>query len=142
MPSLDRRHHVQCLHPVEYSPSALRQADNLDPWLQLWFATALRDGISLSAAGDYATFREVASNAVRTLLTRTGSAANTDRAAETVIEGFGEVEAHSDVRPGLQAIHNSGIKVMAVTMPAPSHERQVILCLLTGTACTAHLHPY
>ena len=77
----------------------------------------MRDGISLSAAGDFATFREVASNAVRTLLAQTGSAADTGKAAETVVEGFGEVEAHSDVHPGLQAIHDSGIKVIAVRMP-------------------------
>jgi 2-haloacid dehalogenase len=79
--------------------------------LQLWFATVLRDGIALSASGGFATFREIASNAVKQMMAKAGSSQNPDEAAANVIQGFEEVQAHPDVLPGLQAIHHAGIQV-------------------------------
>ena len=79
--------------------------------LQLWFATVLRDGIALSASGGFATFREIASNAIKQMMTKSGSSQNPDEAAASVIQGFDEVQAHPDVLPGLRAIHEAGIQV-------------------------------
>ena len=45
------------------------------------------------------------------MLADSGSAAKIDEAAAYVLAGFDEVAAHSDVVPGLTAIHNSGIQV-------------------------------
>ncbi len=85
--------------------------------MQLWFATTLRDGIAISASGGFATFREIASNSVKQLLAKAGHSENSEKAAADVIKGFEEVQAHSDVLPGLQAIHSLGIKVGMLICP-------------------------
>ena len=79
--------------------------------MQLWFATTLRDGIAISASGGFASFRDIASNSVKQLLAKTGHSGDSEQAAADVIKGFEEVQAHSDVLPGLRAIHDAGIKV-------------------------------
>ncbi len=81
---------------------------------QLWFATVLRDGISISASGGFATFKDIASNAVKQLMAKAGSSQDSDKAAADIIKGFEEVQAYPDVLPGLQAIHSAGIKASTV----------------------------
>ena len=82
--------------------------------MQLWFATVLRDGISISASGGFATFKDIASNAVKQLMAKAGSSQDSNKAAADIIKGFDEVQAYPDVLPGLQAIHNAGIKASTV----------------------------
>ncbi|CAL5228758.1 g11945 [Coccomyxa viridis] len=86
-----------------------------DNALELWFATTLRDGIAISASGGFASFRDIASNSVKQLLAKTGHSGDSEQAAADVIKGFEEVQAHSDVLPGLRAIHDAGIKVCTMT---------------------------
>lgn len=81
--------------------------------LQLWFATVLRDGIGVSAAGGFATFKDIASNAVKTLMAKAGALQDPDEAAAHVIQGFDEAQAYPDVLPGLQAFHKAGIRVIS-----------------------------
>ena len=59
----------------------------------------------------FASFRDIASNSVKQLLAKTGHSGDSEQAAADVIKGFEEVQAHSDVLPGLRAIHDAGIKV-------------------------------
>ena len=79
--------------------------------MQLWFATTLRDGIAISASGGFATFRDIASSTAKQLMAKAGCSGNLEQAAADIIKAFEEVQAHSDVFPGLQAIHKAGIKV-------------------------------
>ena len=88
--------------------------------MQLWFATTLRDGIAISASGGFATFRDIASSTAKQLMAKAGCSGNSEEAAADIIGGFEEVQAHSDVLPGLQAIHKAGIKVtMLLYAPLP-----------------------
>ena len=97
---------------------------------QLWFATTLRDGIAISAAGGFATFRDIASAIVKQLLAKAGCSGNSEEAAATVIKGFEEVQPHSDVLPGLQAIHSAGIEV----------GKLICSLLPPAQSCTARLY--
>ena len=82
--------------------------------MQLWFATTLRDGIAISASGGFATFRDIAISTAKQLMAKAGWSGNSDEAAADIIKGFEEVQAHSDVLPGLQAIHKAGVKVIVL----------------------------
>jgi 2-haloacid dehalogenase len=84
--------------------------------LDTWFAATLRDGFALTAAGAYPPFRDVAADALRTLLAAGGTTgAEATAGVETVLAGFTELPVHPDVGPGLRRIHESGIRLVTLT---------------------------
>ncbi|MGH3369377.1 MAG: haloacid dehalogenase type II, partial [Nocardioidaceae bacterium] len=84
--------------------------------LDAWFAATLRDGFALTAAGAYPSFRDVAGDALRSLLASHGvDEADVSGAVEQVLAGFAELPAHPDVSPGLHRIHAAGIRLITFT---------------------------
>lgn len=84
--------------------------------LDAWFAATLRDGFALTAAGAYPSFRDVASDALRALLTSAGvDEAAVPGAIGQVLAGLAELPAHPDVSPGLHRIHAAGIRLVTFT---------------------------
>jgi 2-haloacid dehalogenase len=79
--------------------------------LELWFTRTLRDGIILTATGDYAPFRAVADNALRVV---TGHRVD-DAAVAHVLDGFAELPAHPDVEPALRRMTAGGVRVVCLT---------------------------
>jgi 2-haloacid dehalogenase len=69
--------------------------------LELWFASILRDGFALTAAGAYADFRTVALGVLRGQLARVEALRrDPGEAAEHIVAGFGELDVHPDVHEG------------------------------------------
>lgn len=81
-----------------------------------WFAATLRDGFALTSAGAYPSFRDVAGDALRSLLASQGVAqADFAGAIEQVLAGFAELPAHPDVSLGLHRIQAAGIRLITLT---------------------------
>jgi 2-haloacid dehalogenase len=73
-----------------------------------WFAGVLRDGISLTAAGGFATFRDIAADGLRGL-------GASDQGVEQVLDGFTELDVHPDVPEGVRALRAAGLRLATLT---------------------------
>jgi 2-haloalkanoic acid dehalogenase type II len=80
--------------------------------LETWFASTLRDGIALAAAGAYAEFRTVALGVLRGMLAGVEAP---DEAAEHILEGFGELDVHPDVPDGIRMLADTGVHMATLT---------------------------
>ncbi len=79
----------------------------------LWFASVLRDGFALATAETRATFAELAEQNLRGLLAPLGLE-DPAEAVDTVMAGFGEMDVHPDVGPGLEALR--ALRIQLVTL--------------------------
>ena len=79
--------------------------------LEAWYTRTLRDGMALSATGDYAGFTEVAEAALRGLTNYTVS----DEQVAAVMEGFGELPAFPDAVPAITSLAEAGLRVACLT---------------------------
>jgi 2-haloacid dehalogenase len=77
-------------------------------------AATLRDGFALTAAGGYAEFEALAAGALDEVLRTLAPEAGTVE-RETVLDAFGELGVHDDIRPGLEAAHAAGLAVSTLT---------------------------
>jgi 2-haloacid dehalogenase len=75
--------------------------------LDVWFASTLRDGFALTAAGAYAPFREVALAVLRGLLD--------DRAAQRILVRFTELDVHPDVPDGMRRLAGAGVRLATLS---------------------------
>ena len=92
--------------------------------LEAWFAATLRDGFAVTAAGGYASFRDVAADALRTLLAAHG--VDDADAVEKVLAGFPELPPHPDVGPGLRRIHDLGVRLVTLTNGASAMSERML----------------
>lgn len=114
----------------DMSPMAQRFEDiGAPPHLaKLWFATLLRDGFALTAAGASRPFAELGTAALRTVLHGVDLDRDTDAAVDHVMSGFPELGVHPDVPDGVRALRASGRRLVTLTNGATS----VSEALLTG----------
>ncbi|MEZ2388327.1 haloacid dehalogenase type II [bacterium RCC_150] len=82
---------------------------------KLWFATLLRDGFALTAAGDNPAFADIGAEALRGLLPNTGLNRGVDEAVEHIISGLAGLELHPDVPDGVRALKRSGYTLVTLT---------------------------
>ena len=101
----------------DMSPMAGRFADIGAPehLAKLWFATLLRDGFALTAAGAHKPFAELGVAALGIVLQ--GFELNRDLGAATahVMDGFSQLTAHPDVPEGVRALRRSGHRLVTLT---------------------------
>ena len=84
--------------------------------LEVWFASTLRDGFALTAAGAYADFRTVALGVLRGRLAQVEALQRDPaEAAEYVVDGFGELDVHPDVEEGLRKLADAGVRMATLT---------------------------
>lgn len=81
----------------------------------LWFATLLRDGFALTAAGDQASFSRLAVECARDLFARHGGVDDVDGAAEHIVAGMRELRVHPDVADGVRALRAAGARLMTLS---------------------------
>lgn len=81
--------------------------------LRLWFASVLRDGIALAAAGATAPFAEVAAETLRGLLRPL--TADLEAAVEHVMTGFSTLGVHPDVAPGVESLTALGLRLATLS---------------------------
>jgi 2-haloacid dehalogenase len=79
--------------------------------LEAWYTRTLRDGMALSATGDYVPFSEVAEAALRGLTHYTVS----DEQVAAAMAGFGELPAFPDALPAITSLSEAGLRVACLT---------------------------
>lgn len=82
---------------------------------KLWFATLLRDGFALTAAGDNGSFAGIGGEALRGLFA--GMELNRDigAAVQHVMAGLSSLGLHPDVTEGINALHDAGYRLATLT---------------------------
>jgi len=119
----------------DMSPMARRFTDVGAPehLAKLWFASLLRDGFALAAAGASAPFADVGRGVLRTLLTGVRLERPLDDAIEHVLAGFSELGVHPDVMDGVRALRRHGLRLVTLTNGSASVAER----LLTGAGVRA-----
>lgn len=82
---------------------------------KLWFATLLRDGFALAAAGGKGTFADIGAEALRGLLVGVGIDTNLDQAVKHVMAGMASLRLHPDVPAGVRALRTAGYRLVTLT---------------------------
>jgi 2-haloacid dehalogenase len=114
----------------DMSPMAGRFADVGAPehLARLWFATLLRDGFALTAAGAQRPCAELGVAALRTVLRGIELNRDFDAAIGHVMDGFAQLAVHPDVPDGVRALRRSGRRLVTLT----NGSTQVAERLFTG----------
>lgn len=99
---------LMSLEPLRERLTAIGQPAHL---LEAWYTRTLRDGMALSATGDYVPFADVAEAALRGLTSYTIS----HEQVAQVMAGFAELPAFPDALPAITALTDAGIRVALVT---------------------------
>jgi 2-haloacid dehalogenase len=101
----------------DMSPLAQRFTDIGAPahLAKLWFATLLRDGFALTAAGASRPFAELGADALRTVLHGVDLDRDVGGVVDHVMSGFGELAVHPDVPDGIRALRASGRRLVTLT---------------------------
>ncbi|GHD77750.1 2-haloacid dehalogenase [Salinibacterium amurskyense] len=91
-----------------------------------WFASILRDGFALTAVGTEARFLNIATTNARDSLGASPLNMPIDEAVDAVIAAFSNVSLHSDVAPGIRALHDAGHRLFTLSNgPASNAERML-----------------
>src|SRR3954454_12320093 len=77
----------------------------------LWFASVLRDGFALTAAGENATFAGIAPDLLLLQLPQAHLTRPVEEAADHVMDGFARLELHPDVASGVDRLHGDGFRL-------------------------------
>ncbi len=94
---------------------ALFEAVGTPPGLaKTWFASVLRDGFALAAAGEARAFSDIAAGQLRVLLSGFKISHPLDEAVATIMAGFTSLDVHDDVPASLRAL--AGMDVTAMTL--------------------------
>lgn len=82
---------------------------------KLWFASLLRDGFALTAAGDNPAFADVGAEALRVVFTGLRLNRDVDAAVQHVMAGLSRLGLHPDVEEGITALHDAGYRLATLT---------------------------
>jgi 2-haloacid dehalogenase len=101
----------------DMSPLADRFAETGAPaaLAKLWFATLLRDGFALTAAGDNRAFSEIGAEALRGLLAGVDLTMEADAAVDHIVQGIAGLGLHPDVPDGVSALKDAGYRLVTLT---------------------------
>jgi 2-haloacid dehalogenase len=101
----------------DMAPMAERFADVGAPELlaKVWFASLLRDGFALAAAGGKETFARLAGGALQAALAAAPLSRPADDAAQHVLSGFADLGVHPDVPDGVRFLHQHSLRLVTLT---------------------------
>jgi 2-haloacid dehalogenase len=102
---------IETLASLEPLRARLTQTGQPPGLLEAWYTRTLRDGMALSATGDYTGFTEVADAALRGLTHYTVS----DDQVAYVMAGFDELPAFPDALPAVTQLAEAGLRVACLT---------------------------
>jgi len=80
-----------------------------------WFASLLRDGFALTAAGASASFAELGSGLLGVQLAGLSLDRGLTAAVEHIMDGFTSLELHPDVVPGIAALADLGLRLVTLS---------------------------
>jgi 2-haloacid dehalogenase len=81
----------------------------------LWFASVLRDGFALTAAGENPTFAGIARELLVLQLSEAQLNRSVEEAADHVMDGFARLELHADVASGIDRLHGDGFRLATLS---------------------------
>jgi 2-haloacid dehalogenase len=99
---------LMSLEPLRERLTQIGQPPHL---LEAWYTRTLRDGMALSATGDYVPFTDVAEAALRGVTSYTVS----DEQVAQIMAGFNELPAFPDALPAITSLTEAGIRVACLT---------------------------
>lgn len=101
----------------DMAPMARRFAEIGAPELtaKVWFASLLRDGFALAAAGASERFSVIGAGALRSVLLGAALRMDMDAAVQHVMDGFSCLEVHPDVPDGIRALAAAGARLVTLT---------------------------
>lgn len=82
---------------------------------KLWFATLLRDGFALTAAGENPGFTRIGAEALRGLLPGAVITSGLDDAVDHIMEGMASLGLHPDVTGAIRALKTEGYRLITLT---------------------------
>ena len=112
----------------DLSPMADRFADvGAPPALAgQWFASVLRDGFAITAAGGQERFSDIADAVLRTVLADVALVRPVDEAVEHVMSGFSALPVHPDVADGVRALRAAGHRLVTLSNGSASVAEQLL----------------
>jgi 2-haloacid dehalogenase len=102
---------IETLMSLEPLRARLTEAEQPPHLLELWYTRTLRDGVALSATGDYVAFSDVAEAALRAV---TGGSISDEQVGQ-VMAGFGELPAFPDALSAVRRLCDAGVRVACLT---------------------------
>jgi 2-haloacid dehalogenase len=105
---------IETLFALDRLAGRFRAVGLPDGALPLFFAQMLRDAFALEATAIYKPFREIAAANLSIAMAGHGIAP-TQSAVEDVLGGFKELDPHPDVRPAIERLARSGIRLFALS---------------------------
>lgn len=101
----------------DMSPIAARFSDiGVPAYLaKVWFASLLRDGFALTAAGSTGRFSELGAEGLRVLLAGETTDRALDDAVAHVMEGFAALSLHPDIPGGVQGLREAGFRLVTLS---------------------------
>jgi 2-haloacid dehalogenase len=93
---------------------------------KLWFASLLRDGFALTAAGASARFAAIADGVLRSVLADVELDRDQDAAVEHVLAGISQLPVHPDVPDGVRALSAAGLRMVTLSNGAASVAEQLL----------------
>ena len=101
----------------DMEPMASRFADVGAPELlaKVWFASVLRDGFALTAAGGNEPFGRLARGVLETALTGVALNRPAMEAVEHILTGFSDLSVHPDVPEGVRMLREGGLRLVTLT---------------------------
>jgi 2-haloacid dehalogenase len=102
---------IETLMSIEPLRERLTAAGQPPHLLEAWYTRTLRDGMALSATGDYVAFTDVAESVLRGLTNYSLS----DEQVAQIMAGFTELPAFPDAVPAITALTEAGVRVACLT---------------------------
>jgi 2-haloacid dehalogenase len=101
----------------DMAPMARRFADVGAPDLlaKVWFASVLRDGFALTAAGGKETFGRLAHGALEAALAGVDLNRPIAEATDHVLSGFSDLSVHPDVPDGVWLLRQGGLRLVTLS---------------------------
>lgn len=81
----------------------------------VWFASLLRDGFALAAAGDNQGFAGIGAAVLRELFAGVDLNRPLEDAVQHVMDGFGSLGAHPDVPKGIRSLADAGFRLVTLS---------------------------
>ena len=101
----------------------LRSLGAPDAALEAWFGRLLHSATSLTLAGEFRPFRELAESTLRTALAQ--FELDEDAAGE-VLEALGQLEPYPDVAAAFDVLEQAGIRIVTLTNGGEEHTRKLL----------------
>lgn len=91
-----------------------------------WFASVLRDGFALTAAGGQESFAVIGEAVLRTVLTGLPLDRDVDAAVKHIMGGFTALPVHPDVPDGVRALRAAGLRLVTLSNGSTSVAQRLL----------------